>query len=96
MATITRSDMLQLIDKILAAELPSDDFHYDPDIVPGQFKYALPLRVTHKYDEFYFSVACESNEYDTEYFVVSRFPGSDPFEGTFSRRWSQLKRNRSQ
>ena len=51
MATIARSDFIQLIDKVLEAELPSDDFHFEEDIAPGKFKYALPLRITHKYDE---------------------------------------------
>lgn len=80
MATIARSDFIQLIDKVLVAELPSDDFHFEEDIAPGTFKYVLPLRITHNYDEFYFCVACESNDYGNEYFVVSRFPGSGPFE----------------
>jgi hypothetical protein len=83
--------MLHLVDKILAAELPSDGFHYDPDIGPGEFRYDLPLRIIHKYDEFYFDLRCESNDYGNEYFVVTRFPGGGPFEkDLYPDKWTDV------
>src|SRR5438552_418557 len=80
LASISRAELVQLIDKFLAAKMSLDDFHFSEDVGPAKFKFALPLQVLHRFDDFHFDVRYGADEYGNECFVVTHFPGSGPME----------------
>src|SRR5205823_6277723 len=66
--------------KFLAAKMSLDDFHFSEDVGPAKFKFALPLQVLHRFDDFHVDVRYGADEYGNECFVVTHFPGSGPME----------------
>jgi len=91
MASISRTKIVTLIEIILASQLPSDAFLFNPEIAPATFKFLLPLRVSHQSDEFYFDVDYGSNNWGHDCFVVTSFPGSGPLENEgYASGWDEV------
>ncbi|MDX6385257.1 MAG: hypothetical protein QOK48_2830 [Blastocatellia bacterium] len=80
MASIARTKIVTLVEIILRSQLPSDAFLFNPEFAPATFKFALPLRVSHQSDQFYFDVDYGSNNWGNDCFIVTSFPGSGPLE----------------
>ena len=91
MASISRTKIVTLVEIILASQLPSDVFLFNPEIAPATFKFALPLRVSHQSHEFYFDVDYGSNTWGNDCFVVTSFPGSGPLENEgYASGWDEV------
>jgi hypothetical protein len=91
MASIARTKIVTLVEIILRSQLPSDAFLFNPEFAPATFKFALPLRVSHQSDQFYFDVDYGSNNWGNDCFIVMSFPGSGPLENEeYASGWDEV------